>query len=80
MGNTKILLLVTQGYVKRWPDVKTKVFMGLLVLLFIFQGSFLQVEAKTIDYKSAEFKAVASQFACTCGCGPTAKSFAFGPV
>jgi cytochrome c-type biogenesis protein CcmH len=69
MENTKTLLLVTQGYVKRWPDVKTKVLMGLLVLLFIFQGSFLTAEAKTIDLKSAEFKAVASQFACTCGCG-----------
>jgi cytochrome c-type biogenesis protein CcmH len=50
--------------------VKNKISIGLLVLLFIFQGSFIRVEAaKKIDYKSAEFKAVASQFACTCGCG-----------
>jgi cytochrome c-type biogenesis protein CcmH len=46
-----------------------KVYVALFVFLFIFQGTFLQAEAKTIDYKSAEFKAVASQFACTCGCG-----------
>jgi cytochrome c-type biogenesis protein CcmH len=41
----------------------------LLVIAFIFQASFLTVEAKEIDYKSPEFKAVASQFNCTCGCG-----------
>lgn len=46
-----------------------KFMIGLLLLLFIFQGSFIRADAKTIDYKSAEFKAVASQFACTCGCG-----------
>jgi cytochrome c-type biogenesis protein CcmH len=49
--------------------LKSKLTVALLALLFIFQGSFLHAEAKTIDYKSAEFKAVASQFACTCGCG-----------
>jgi cytochrome c-type biogenesis protein CcmH len=41
----------------------------LLVIAFIFQASFLTAEAKEIDYKSPEFKAVASQFNCTCGCG-----------
>jgi cytochrome c-type biogenesis protein CcmH len=49
--------------------VKNKVYFGLLIVAFIFQASFFSVEAKQIDYKSAEFKAVASQFACTCGCG-----------
>jgi cytochrome c-type biogenesis protein CcmH len=49
--------------------VKSKFYLGLLVAAFIFQASFFPVEAKQIDYKSAEFKAVASQFACTCGCG-----------
>jgi cytochrome c-type biogenesis protein CcmH len=39
------------------------------MIAFIFQGSSFRVEAKQFDYKSAEFKAVASQFACTCGCG-----------
>jgi cytochrome c-type biogenesis protein CcmH len=39
------------------------------MIAFIFQASFFSVEAKQIDYKSSEFKAVASQFACTCGCG-----------
>ncbi|WP_286229112.1 cytochrome c-type biogenesis protein CcmH [Neobacillus mesonae] len=46
-----------------------KIYLGLLLALFIFQGSFIRAEAKEFDYKSAEFKAVASQFACTCGCG-----------
>ncbi|WP_066312378.1 cytochrome c-type biogenesis protein CcmH [Bacillus sp. FJAT-29814] len=49
--------------------MKNKFYVGLLVLAFIFQGSFLRVEAKEFDYKSPEFKAVAQQFACTCGCG-----------
>ncbi|WML45265.1 cytochrome c-type biogenesis protein CcmH [Neobacillus sp. PS3-40] len=50
--------------------MKNKAGIALLLLLFIFQGSFIRVEAaKQIDYKSAEFKAVASQFSCTCGCG-----------
>ncbi|MFP5110263.1 cytochrome c-type biogenesis protein CcmH [Neobacillus sp. C211] len=50
--------------------MKNKIYIGLLIISFIFQGSFLRVEAaKQIDYKSAEFKAVAQQFACTCGCG-----------
>jgi cytochrome c-type biogenesis protein CcmH len=69
MENTKTSLLVILEFAKRWPDLKNKIYISLLVLLFIFQGSFLQVEAKTIDYKSAEFKAVASQFECSCGCG-----------
>lgn len=47
-----------------------KIYIGLLIVAFIFQGSFLRVEAaQKFDYKSAEFKAVAQQFACTCGCG-----------
>lgn len=39
------------------------------MIALILQGSFLRVEAEEFDYKSAEFKAVAQQFACTCGCG-----------
>ncbi|MFJ5715574.1 cytochrome c-type biogenesis protein CcmH [Neobacillus sp. NPDC093127] len=49
--------------------MKNKIYIGLLVIAFIFQGSIFPVEARQINYKSAEFKAVASQFACTCGCG-----------
>lgn len=49
--------------------MKNKLFLSLTILLLLFQGSFLRADAKTIDYKSEEFKAVASQFACTCGCG-----------
>ncbi|MEH7335471.1 cytochrome c-type biogenesis protein CcmH [Neobacillus drentensis] len=49
--------------------MKNKIYLGLLIIAFFFQGSFFRVEAKEFDYKSAEFKAVASQFACTCGCG-----------
>ncbi|MFJ7725397.1 cytochrome c-type biogenesis protein [Neobacillus sp. NPDC097160] len=49
--------------------MKNKIYLGLLIIAFIFQGSFIRVEAKQFDYKSPEFKAVAQQFACTCGCG-----------
>lgn len=49
--------------------MKKKVLIVLFSLLFVFQGTVFRAEAKTIDYKSAEFKAVASQFLCTCGCG-----------
>ncbi|MDP4085614.1 MAG: cytochrome c-type biogenesis protein CcmH [Bacillota bacterium] len=49
--------------------MKNKAYFAILIILFIFQGSFSHAEAKTIDYKSAAFKAVASQFLCTCGCG-----------
>ncbi len=49
--------------------MKKKIIFRLLLAAFIFQVSFFHVEAKEFDYKSAEFKAVASQFACTCGCG-----------
>jgi cytochrome c-type biogenesis protein CcmH len=49
--------------------MKKKLYLGLLLIAFIFQTSFLRVEASQINYKSAEFKAVAEQFACTCGCG-----------
>lgn len=60
----------TQEYAERCLNMKNKIYIGLLIIAFIFQGSFLRVEAaKQIDYKSAEFKAVAQQFACTCGCG-----------
>src|SRR5436305_4914071 len=69
MENIKISLLDIQEFVKRCLDMSKKFMIGLLLLLFIFQGSFIRADAKTIDYKSAEFKAVASQFACTCGCG-----------
>jgi len=69
MENIKISLQDTQEYAKRCLDVKNKFYFGLLIVAFIFQASFFSVEAKEFDYKSAEFKAVASQFACTCGCG-----------
>lgn len=49
--------------------MKGKISIGLLMIAFIFQATLFPAEAKQIDYKSAEFKAVASQFACTCGCG-----------
>ncbi|MCM3724556.1 cytochrome c-type biogenesis protein CcmH [Neobacillus cucumis] len=49
--------------------MRNKLYLGLLLIALIFQGSFIRAEAKEIDYKSAEFKAVAQQFACTCGCG-----------
>ncbi|GHH96948.1 cytochrome c-type biogenesis protein CcmH [Neobacillus kokaensis] len=49
--------------------MRNKIYLGILLIVIIFQGSFVQAEAKDFDYKSAEFKAVASQFACTCGCG-----------
>lgn len=69
MENIKILLHVIQEYVKRCLNLKSKFFIGLLVITFILQTPFLRVEAKEFDYKSPEFKAVASQFMCTCGCG-----------
>ncbi|NHM32211.1 cytochrome c-type biogenesis protein CcmH [Bacillus sp. C11] len=43
--------------------------VALLVLLVAVQWPFVRTEARQIDYKSPEFRAVASQFACTCGCG-----------
>ncbi|MEH7249670.1 cytochrome c-type biogenesis protein CcmH [Neobacillus niacini] len=49
--------------------MKGKFYIGLLIIAIIFQTSVLRVEAKEFDYKSQEFKAVASQFMCTCGCG-----------
>lgn len=41
------------------------------MILFIFQGTFavLAADKSSINLKSKEFKAVASQFMCTCGCG-----------
>jgi cytochrome c-type biogenesis protein CcmH len=70
MENIKILLQGILEHAKRWLDVKNKLYISLLLLLFVFQGSFIRADAaKQIDYKSAEFKAVASQFSCTCGCG-----------
>lgn len=48
--------------------MKNKVYIGLLMIALVFLASFIPAEAKTIDYKSPEFKAVASQFLCTCGC------------
>jgi cytochrome c-type biogenesis protein CcmH len=49
--------------------MKYKAYIGLLVMVFLFLASTNLAEAKQIDYKSAAFKAVASQFNCTCGCG-----------
>lgn len=47
-----------------------KISIGLLIFMFIFQAALaVHAEIKEIDYKSKEFKAVASQFMCTCGCG-----------
>lgn len=54
---------------ERCFNVKNKILLGVLVLILALQWSFIHAEAKQIDYKSAEFKAVASQFSCTCGCG-----------
>jgi cytochrome c-type biogenesis protein CcmH len=46
-----------------------KLVIGLL-LLFVFQGALGATAANNgINLKSKEFKAVASQFMCTCGCG-----------
>jgi cytochrome c-type biogenesis protein CcmH len=64
-----MLLQDTQECVERFLNMKNKIYIGLLVIAFIFQGSFIRVDAKAFDYKSPEFKGVASQFACTCGCG-----------
>lgn len=69
MGNIKILLQDTQEYAKRCLNVKSKIYIGLLLIAFIFQVSNFQVQAKEFDYKSKEFEAAASQFMCTCGCG-----------
>jgi cytochrome c-type biogenesis protein CcmH len=53
--------------------VNRKLAFGFLILLFGLQSFLLQTDAsetnKEYDYKSPEFKAVASQFMCTCGCG-----------
>ena len=49
--------------------MKSKIYIGLLLIAFIFQVSNFQVQAKEFDYKSKEFEAAASQFMCTCGCG-----------
>lgn len=49
--------------------MKRKFSIVLLMVGLIFQASFFPAEARQIDYKSPEFKAVASQFICTCGCG-----------
>lgn len=64
-----MLLHDTREYAKRCLNLKYKVYMGLLIIAILFQASFLRVDAAEFDYKSAEFKAVASQFMCTCGCG-----------
>lgn len=69
MGNIKILLQDTQEYAKRCLNVKSKLYIGLLLIAFFFQVSNFQVQAKEFDYKSKEFEAAASQFMCTCGCG-----------
>ena len=46
-----------------------KLIIGLL-LLFVFQGALGATAANQgIDLKGNKFKAVASQFMCTCGCG-----------
>jgi cytochrome c-type biogenesis protein CcmH len=49
--------------------MKSKIYIGLLLIAFIFHASVFQVQAKEFDYKSKEFEAAASQFMCTCGCG-----------
>ncbi|CAM3803332.1 cytochrome c-type biogenesis protein [Mesobacillus zeae] len=44
-----------------------------IAILFVLQAFLLNTHATSpdgeYDYKSAEFKAVAAQFLCTCGCG-----------
>jgi cytochrome c-type biogenesis protein CcmH len=69
MENTKILLQGIQEYAKRCLNVKSKIYVGLLLITLIFQASFFRVGAEEFDYKSKEFEAAASQFMCTCGCG-----------
>lgn len=69
MENIKILLQDTQEYAKRCLNVKNKIYIGLLLIAFIFQATTFQAGAKEFDYKSKEFEAAASQFMCTCGCG-----------
>jgi cytochrome c-type biogenesis protein CcmH len=51
--------------------VSKKFSIGLLLVLFLFQGTFIVLarDNGSIDLKSKEFKEVASQFLCTCGCG-----------
>ncbi|WP_053364067.1 cytochrome c-type biogenesis protein [Bacillus sp. FJAT-27251] len=53
--------------------MKRKFAFSFLLLLFGLQSFLLQTHAteanSEYDYKSPEFKAVASQFMCTCGCG-----------
>jgi cytochrome c-type biogenesis protein CcmH len=49
--------------------MKSKIYIGLLLIAFIFHASVFQVQAKEFDYKSKDFEAAASQFMCTCGCG-----------
>ncbi|WP_251551336.1 cytochrome c-type biogenesis protein [Neobacillus muris] len=49
--------------------MKRKFYLAFLLIFILLQTSIIQVKAAEIDYKSAEFKAVASQFRCTCGCG-----------
>ncbi|PLR99897.1 cytochrome c-type biogenesis protein [Bacillus sp. T33-2] len=53
--------------------MKRKFSVVLLIVLFALQASLLNAHAaenkNEYDYKSPEFKAVASQFLCTCGCG-----------
>lgn len=46
-----------------------KLYTAFLLALVLFQVTGLSAMAREIDYKSKEFKAVAEQFACTCGCG-----------
>ncbi|WP_409270619.1 cytochrome c-type biogenesis protein [Neobacillus sp. SCS-31] len=46
-----------------------KVYTAILLVLILVQAAAFPVFAKEFDYKSKEFKAVASQFSCTCGCG-----------
>ena len=70
MENIKILLHDTQEYAKRCLNVKNKIYIGLLLIAFIFQASIVQVGAEEFDYKSKEFEAASLlRLMCTCGCG-----------
>ncbi|WP_059171096.1 cytochrome c-type biogenesis protein [Bacillus sp. FJAT-27445] len=49
--------------------MRYKAYIAIVLALFFINGASFPAHAKEFDYKSKEFKAVASQFSCTCGCG-----------
>ncbi|RDU35151.1 cytochrome c-type biogenesis protein CcmH [Neobacillus piezotolerans] len=49
--------------------MRKKLYSAILLAVILVQAAAFPAFAKEFDYKSKEFKAVASQFSCTCGCG-----------